>query len=316
MTNKQTIDGVSRELLERALRELLDWESADEFAGVKRTHEELRALLDTPAGPTKQEAWALQVEKDLGIERLPAAQPQGEPAPITCDMSRLMEAHRLGEFDCEGGSNTVEALSVASFGSVESHGHDADSYMAGFCAAMYEQAKPFIQLALKPDTQGEVERLTEQYEKLWSDFVSVDDENEKLRMGMKGDYDLDSWLGFVKERDTLRAQLADRDALLRRAGLMFKSIEKELRAFHEACPEQWRGHLDDALGGAVYQFGQIDAALSTSAEPTCCVPTAEEEALLNAGEYTPEELWGGRRPTCPKCFKAEKNPAPVAVVLP
>lgn len=38
-----------RELLERALRELLDWEAADEFASVKRTHDELRALLAKPA---------------------------------------------------------------------------------------------------------------------------------------------------------------------------------------------------------------------------------------------------------------------------
>lgn len=65
----------------------------------------------------------------------------------------------------------------------------------------------------------------------------------------------------------LRQQLAEREALLRSAGIMFKSIEKGLRAFHEACPEQCRGHLDDALGGAVYQSGQIDATLSTSAEP-------------------------------------------------
>lgn len=34
----------------------------------------------------------------------------------------------------------------------------------------------------------------------------------------------------------------------------------------------------------------------------CCAPTAEEEALLANGEYTPEELWGGREPTCPKCI--------------
>lgn len=42
---------VPRELLERALRELLDWEAADEFASVKRTHDELRALLAKPAKP-------------------------------------------------------------------------------------------------------------------------------------------------------------------------------------------------------------------------------------------------------------------------
>lgn len=34
----------------------------------------------------------------------------------------------------------------------------------------------------------------------------------------------------------------------------------------------------------------------------CCEPTAEELKLLAEGSYTPEELWGGPRPTCPKCF--------------
>lgn len=36
----------------------------------------------------------------------------------------------------------------------------------------------------------------------------------------------------------------------------------------------------------------------------CCMPTDEEKALLAAGDYTPEELWGGSRPTCPKCIDA------------
>lgn len=59
---------------------------------------------------------------------------------------------------------------------------------------------------------GEVERLREQYEKLWSDFVKLDDENETLRLGMKGDYDLDAWLDFAQKSKGLRAQLAERDA--------------------------------------------------------------------------------------------------------
>ncbi|MDD1966133.1 septum formation initiator family protein [Pseudomonas putida] len=41
----------------------------------------------------------------------------------------------------------------------------------------------------------------------------------------------------------------------------------------------------------------------------CCTPTAEEKASLAAGDCTPEELWGGSRPTCPKCID---SPAPLA----
>lgn len=82
----------------------------------------------------------------------------GVPVPITDDMNRLMVAYTKGEFGLEGGSETVEAMSVASFDAVESQGHDADSYMSGYCAAMYEQAKPFVWLALLPKStqpQGE-----------------------------------------------------------------------------------------------------------------------------------------------------------------
>lgn len=48
---------------------------------------------------------------------------------------------------------------------------------------------------------------------------------------------------------------------------------------------------------------EVLAAPTVKAEQVqCCIPTDEERALLAAGEYTPEELWGGPRPTCPKCI--------------
>lgn len=34
---------------------------------------------------------------------------------------------------------------------------------------------------------------------------------------------------------------------------------------------------------------------------SCCEITEEERKLLLDGHYTPEELWGGPKPTCPKC---------------
>lgn len=37
-------------------------------------------------------------------------------------------------------------------------------------------------------------------------------------------------------------------------------------------------------------------------EVPCCGPTAEESQLLADGDCTPEELWGGSRPTCPECI--------------
>lgn len=38
----------------------------------------------------------------------------------------------------------------------------------------------------------------------------------------------------------------------------------------------------------------------------CCEPTAKELEALNSGAFTPEELWGGSRPTCPKCVHGEE----------
>lgn len=89
MTANQTIDGVPRELLERAL---LDAQRV-RFATDKQVIE-LRALLDAPAQPSEVEALRAAVEKWKGIagrrtaertefmnerDDLKAAQHQGEP---------------------------------------------------------------------------------------------------------------------------------------------------------------------------------------------------------------------------------------------
>lgn len=51
-------------------------------------------------------------------------------------------------------------------------------------------------------------------------------------------------------------------------------------------------------------FEKISKVLDGDVPTACCTPTAEEKALLAAGDYTPEELWGGSRPACPKCIEA------------
>lgn len=71
-----------------------------------------------------------------------------------------------------------------------------------------------------------------------------------------------------------------------------------------------------------YVFTAARALLEFAAQPsdgalTCCTPTAEEKALLAAGDYTPEELWGGSRPTCPKCIDGaltNEGAEPVAII--
>lgn len=70
-----------------------------------------------------------------------------------------------------------------------------------------------------------------------------------------------------------------------------------LRALRNGEP--WRELTGDGLVLAMAQrIEELEAAIV----PKCCVPTPEEEALLASGDYRPEELWGGSRPTCPNCI--------------
>ncbi len=49
---------------------------------------------------------------------------------------------------------------------------------------------------------------------------------------------------------------------------------------------------------------EIRAALKPADTAKCCTVSAEDRALLEAGDYTPEELFGvGGKPSCPKCAK-------------
>lgn len=107
-----------------------------------------------------------------------------------------------------------------------------------------------------------------------------------------------------KENVDRRAQLDDRDVLVK----WWKDhLSVHLAILFGTCghsPEEADQSADDIISRAE----RLAPKASASAEPSargCCVPSAEEKALLATGEYTPQELWGGSRPTCPKCFKAE-----------
>lgn len=97
----------------------------------------------------------------------------------------------------------------------------------------------------------------------------------------------------------LRARLAEAQEVLRDC-IEVGELDAETQWKAERVSKGRRVYVDDR-------------ALSDSAEPSapkCCEPTPDELASLAAGDYTPEELWGGSKPTCPKCHKAEPS-APV-----
>lgn len=123
MTTNQTIDGVPRAALEILLS------GKGGLAQAAAAHE-LRALLDAPAP---------------------------EPIPIGEGTGRLLTAYNAGEFSNEGGSETVESLSVEAY-DAEQDQFDADSYMHGYCVAIYAQAQPLLLHLTKHHGEAEDEQ--------------------------------------------------------------------------------------------------------------------------------------------------------------
>ncbi|ATW62284.1 hypothetical protein Psp6_00031 [Pseudomonas phage Psp6] len=105
----------------------------------------------------------------------------------------------------------------------------------------------------------------------------------------------DSW---KREAEDLRAQLAKAHALLRTGVRIANGHDLSQRESDEQ--EAWIGACNAALSASA-DPGEVERL---RAEPTCCEPTAEELAVLRNGDYRPEELWGGSKPTCPKCCNA------------
>lgn len=84
------------------------------------------------------------------------------------------------------------------------------------------------------------------------------------------------------------------------------SAEAWKRAFAQG---EDAGNMHERVAAQIVEHEDFRALLFThtnSSAVLCCVPTARDLELLNSGEYTPEELWGGSRPTCPACINADK----------
>lgn len=120
----------------------------------------------------------------------------------------------------------------------------------------------------------------------------------------------------VAERDALQALLTKADEELDRAGGAYLNKNAECLQLRERA-DVLEGLLRDAQkafdydpAGSCYNPGiafvkpwseRVIAALKPA---ECCTVSAEHQALLAAGEYTPEELFGvGGKPSCPKCAK-------------
>lgn len=112
--------------------------------------------------------------------------------------------------------------------------------------------------------------------------------------------------GKPAELEVLRAQLANTEQSRRSFFDLSQGLEKRLAYMVEAMNQivQVSSMYEKPFEIATLAIGELSAMVIT---PKCCEPTADELASLAAGDYTPEELWGGSKPTCPKCHKAESG---------
>lgn len=109
-----------------------------------------------------------------------------------------------------------------------------------------------------------------------------------------------------QERDQLKADLAERWEQI--AELNSEAVQLKARCEDLGCLllGWYTANCDGQIQveDSAYHIVTATAdALSKPAGSECCTPTDEERALLAAGDCTPEELWGGPHPTCPKCIK-------------
>lgn len=163
---------VPRELLERLIKADADLGRAcsasttnGAIQAIEAAFAELRALLGQPEpeSMTDYERGEAQERCDMWsmVKELNAAAPvpqtEQQPRPIGESTARLMHAYTIGEFKSEGGSETVEAMAVESYDAQCAEAvtdYEIDSYMAGFAAAMYEQAEPLLALTAAPVPQA------------------------------------------------------------------------------------------------------------------------------------------------------------------
>ena len=159
------------------------------------------------------------------------------------------------------------------------------------------------------DHQSEVDRLTE-----WARA------NQQLAQGA-----MDKLIDALTDCDRLKMHLADHrttlDAMSSCADSAAPVVERQpefgdayqgaredlsiwkRRALEAEAKVREQDQIIDRLGDALNdENGPAHMGEPVVERHQCCTPTPEEEQLLANGDYTPEELWGGNRPTCPKCI--------------
>lgn len=80
------------------------------------------------------------------------------------------------------------------------------------------------------------------------------------------------------------------------------SVEAALGQRKLAAVDAKINETEQALVYLLHQRREIVNQYDLNKKKPCCTPTAAEIELLSSGDFCAEELWGGHRPTCPKCI--------------
>ena len=131
--------------------------------------------------------------------------------------------------------------------------------------------------------------------------AQLEDEAKAVEISIADDY-----TAYIEGR---LADAERRNAQLKLAlRLARPRVERKLQA---AIEENFGRVGSDAEANRLLDVrNTVDAALNKPEEAKCCTVSAEDQALLDGGDYTPEELFGiDGKPSCPKCSKPTESGA-------
>lgn len=182
-------------------------------AGVPPGYLEVGTVYDCiPCLNKSRRAWSKRANAAEGKvsdlqKRIAELEEQQAPAVgggIPESVTDLLNAYVLGEFELEGGSPTVEAMSCKS---LDDFGQDLDedAYATGFQQALYEHGVLLLShLAL---LQAEIERLTTQ--------VRLASVSAEMTVHTAVGRAANEYLAIVMERDQLKARIAELESGLK-----------------------------------------------------------------------------------------------------
>ena len=159
-----------------------DGQAAVEPAPAQDEHDMFEAWWDGRDLPDAMKAPFFMVWKARAKLATRPAQTEQQPRPVGESAARLMHAYTIGEFENEGGSETVESMAVESYDAKLAQGvteYEDNSYVSGFAAAMYEQAEPLLALnaaaiaQTAPQHLAALSAVTDERDRLLSDNASL-----------------------------------------------------------------------------------------------------------------------------------------------